>query len=114
MKNTHMLNGTIIGVISRLDRQENRGHPHSEKWIIDWSGCNIQLKTEATHFLESRGQAPSVGSKSSSPWKPLTCWGAKDRCHEQGPNPAHHRSYSPTGEPRTSIISKNQIQLTIE
>src|SRR6266404_2565885 len=34
----------------------------------------IQLTTEATHLLESRGQVLSAGTKSSSPWKPLTHW----------------------------------------
>src|SRR6266404_4124458 len=44
----------------------------------------IQLTMEATHSLESQGQALSAGSKSSSPWKPLTDWRAKDRHHQQG------------------------------
>ena len=43
----------------------------------------------ATHDLEGQGQASSAGSKSSSPWKPLTNWRAEDGCHQQGPNPAH-------------------------
>src|SRR6266404_929992 len=38
----------------------------------------FQLTTEVTYFLESQGQASSVGSKSSSPWQPLTSWRAKD------------------------------------
>ncbi len=69
---------------------------------------------EATHFLESQGQASSAGSKSSSPWKPLTSWGAEDRHHQQGQNPAHHGSHSLPGEPRTGIISRVKIQLTTE
>src|SRR6266404_5584417 len=69
---------------------------------------------EATHFLESQGQASSAESKSSSPWKPLTSWRAKDRCCQQGQNPAHHRSRSQTGEPRMGIISRVKIQLTME
>src|SRR6266404_2655472 len=36
------------------------------------SRVKIHLTTEATHILESQGQASSAGSKSSSPWKPLT------------------------------------------
>jgi len=55
----------------------------------------------------------SAGSKSSSSQKPLTNWRAKDR-HQQGLNPAHHKSHSPTGEPRTGIVSRVQIQLTME
>src|SRR6266404_5778906 len=69
---------------------------------------------EATHKLESQGQALSAGSKSSSPWKPLTSWRAKDRHCQQGQNPAHHKSYLPTGEPRTGIVSRVKIQLTME
>src|SRR6266404_5556248 len=72
----------------------------------------IQLTMEATHFLESQGQASSARSKSSSPWKPLTNWRFKDSCCQQGQNPAHHGSHSLTGEPKTIIISRVQIQLT--
>ncbi len=74
----------------------------------------MKLTTEATHILESQGQALSVASKCGSPWKPPTCWRAKGRHHQQGPNPAHHGSHSPTGEPRTAIISRAQVQLTTE
>src|SRR6266404_1566460 len=69
---------------------------------------------EATHFLESQGQELSAGSKSSSPRKSLTSWRAKDRSYQQGPNPAHHGSDSQTGEPRTGVVSRGQIQLTTE
>src|SRR6266404_4399210 len=68
---------------------------------------------EATHQLESQGQVLSAGSKSSSPPKPLTDWRAKDRCCQQGPNPAHHQSHSLPGEPRTGVVSRVQIQLTL-
>ena len=69
----------------------------------------------ATHDLEGQGQASSAGSKSSSPWKPLTNWRAEDGCHQQGPNPAHHRSNSPTREPGTGVVvNRVQIQLTNE
>src|SRR6267378_1011830 len=78
------------------------------------SRVQIQLTTEATHSLESQGQVLSAGSKSSSPQKPLTSWRAKDMCRQQGSNPAHHRSHSLPGEPRTHIISRVQIQLTTE
>src|SRR6266404_4193037 len=66
------------------------------------SRLQIQL---TTHFLESQGQTSSAGSKSSSPWRPLTSWRGEDRHHQQGPNPAHHTSHSLPGEPRTSTIS---------
>src|SRR6266404_78427 len=69
---------------------------------------------EATHSLESQGQVSSAGSKSSSPWKPLTSWRAKDRHHQQGQNPADYRSHSHTREPRTGIVSRVKIQLTTE
>src|SRR6266404_124558 len=78
------------------------------------SRVQIQLTTEATHFLESQGQASGAGSKCSSPQKPLTSWRAKDRHHEQDRNPAHHGSHSPTGEPRTGVVSRVQNQLTTE
>src|SRR6266404_3744042 len=78
------------------------------------SRVKIQLTTEPTHQLESQGQASSAGSKSSSPQNPLTDWRAKDMHHQQGQNPAHHRTHSPTGEPRTCIISRVKIQLTTE
>src|SRR6266404_2347789 len=67
---------------------------------------------EATHKLESQRKALSARSKSSSPQKPLTNWRAKDRCRQQSPNPAHHRSHSHPVEPRTGIISRVKIQLT--
>src|SRR6266404_5588071 len=78
------------------------------------SRVQIQLTTEATHQLENQGQVLSAGSKSSSPWKPLTNWRTKDRCHQQGPNPAYHGSHSQTEEPRTGIISRVKIQLTTQ
>ncbi len=78
------------------------------------SRVKIQLTTEATHGLESQGQVSSAGSKSSLPWKPLTNWTTKDRCHQQGQNPAHHRTHSLPGQPRTGVISRVEIQLTTE
>ncbi len=74
----------------------------------------IQLTKEATHWLESQGQALSVGTKSSSPWRPLTSWRAEDRHCQQGPNPAHHRSHSHPREQRTGIIRREQIHLTMK
>src|SRR6266404_1757980 len=78
------------------------------------SRVQMHLTTEATHILESQGKVSSAGSKFSSPQKVLTSWRAKERCHQQGPNPAHHTSHSPTGEPGTGIVSRGQIQLTME
>ncbi len=78
------------------------------------SRVKIQLTMEATHKLEGQGQALSAGSKSSSPRKPLTSWRAEDRHCQQGQNPAHHGSHSQTGEPRTAIVSRVKIQLTME
>ncbi len=53
-------------------------------------------------------------AKCGSPQKPLTYWRVKDSCHEQGPNVAHHRSHSLPEEPRTAIMSRDQMQLTTE
>ncbi len=78
------------------------------------SRVEIKLITEATHVLESREEVSSAGSKFTSLQKPLTFWRAKDRYHEQGQNPAHHRSHSPTGEPRTGVVSRVKIQVTTE
>src|SRR6266404_2154496 len=77
------------------------------------AGSKSQLTMEATHRLESQGQVLSAGSKSSLPQKPLTNWSAKDRCCQQCPN-THHRTHSPPGEPRTGVVSSIQIQLTTE
>ncbi len=71
----------------------------------------IQLTTEAAHQLESMS---SAGSRSSSPQKPLTSWRAEDRHCQQGQNLTHHGSHSLSGEPRTGVISRVQIQLTME
>jgi len=78
------------------------------------SKVKIQLTTKATHILESQGQALLAGSKSSSPWKPLTDWRGKDRDCQQGPNQVHHKSHSHPGKPRTGIVSRVQIQLATE
>ncbi len=78
------------------------------------SRVEIQPTTEATHNLESQGQALSAELKSSSPQKPLTSWRAKDMHCQQGSNPAYHGSHSQTEEPRTCVISRVQIQLTME
>src|SRR5882762_8550333 len=69
---------------------------------------------EATHLLESQGQASSGGTKSSSPQKPLTNLRADDRRHQQGPNLAYHGSHSLAGEQRTGVVSRDQSQLTTE
>src|SRR6266404_5985568 len=76
------------------------------------SRVEIQLTTEATHFLEGQGHMSSAGLKSRSPQKPLTIWKAKDRHCQQGQNPGHHGSHSLPGEPRTDIISRVKIQFT--
>src|SRR6266404_60974 len=69
---------------------------------------------EATHLLESQGHTLLAGSRSSSPRKPLTLWRVEGRHHQWGKNPAHNGSHSPTGEPRTGVVSRVQIQLTTE
>src|SRR6266404_542006 len=93
----------------------HRSHSHTgEPRTGVISRVQIQLTMEATHILERQGQASSAGSKSSSPQKPLTFWRGKDKCHQQGQNPAHHGSHSLSGEPRTGIISRVKIQLTMK
>src|SRR6266404_6057334 len=62
------------------------------------SRVQIQLTTEATHQLESQGQALSAGSKSSSSQKPLTSWRAKDRHRQQSPNTVWHHSHLLSGK----------------
>ncbi len=75
---------------------------------------HMQVTTETTHQLESRGQATSSGSKWSSPWKPLTDWKAKDGHHYQGANAAHYESHSLPEEPRAGIINRVKMQLTTQ
>jgi len=54
------------------------------------SRVQTQCTTEATHFLESQGEA---------------------YC-EQGPNATHNESHSHTGEQRMGVVSRDQMQLT--
>jgi hypothetical protein len=42
--------------------------------------------------------------------QPLTFWRANDRHHQQARIAAKHLSHSPTEEPRTGIISKQDLQ----
>ncbi|KAH9000531.1 hypothetical protein EDB86DRAFT_3135000 [Lactarius hatsudake] len=74
------------------------------------SRLQTQRATAATHFLESRGQASSAGFKHSEPRQPLTNWRAEDRRRQQASNTASHGSHSPTGEPRTGVVSRLQTQ----
>ncbi|KAH9054855.1 hypothetical protein EDB87DRAFT_1824953 [Lactarius vividus] len=87
---SHSLSGEPrIGVVSRLETQR---------------------ATVATHPLESRGQASSAGWKHSEPREPLTSWRAEDRRRQQAGNTASHGSHSPTGEPRTGVVSRLETQ----
>src|SRR6266404_2969265 len=66
----------------------HRSHSLAEKpgtGII--SRVQIQL---TTYFLERQRQVLLAGSKSSSPWKPLTFWRTENSRHEQDPNVAHY------------------------
>ncbi|KAH9051713.1 hypothetical protein EDB87DRAFT_1582210 [Lactarius vividus] len=74
------------------------------------SRLETQRATAATHQLESRGQASSVGWKHSEPRQPLTSWRAEDRRRQQAGKTASHVSYSPTGEPRTGVVSRLETQ----
>src|SRR6266404_5970749 len=93
----------------------HRSHSQTGEPRTDFvSRVEIQFTMEATHSLESQGHTLLAGSKSSSPQKPLTYWRAKDKYHQQGQNPAHQRSHSHPGEQRMHIISRVEIQLTME
>jgi len=74
----------------------------------------MQFTTGATHLLDSQGQALSAGSNCSSPPKLLTNWRANDSHCQQGPFAAHHQSNSLSGEPRTGIVNRFQMQPTTE
>jgi hypothetical protein len=72
--------------------------------------ARIAEGTTATHILESQGQASSASNNCSKAPQPLTPWRAKDRHHQQATIAARHHSHSQTGEPRTGIISRLQLQ----
>src|SRR6266702_4133605 len=72
------------------------------------SRLETQRATAATHFLER--QASSAGSKPSEATQPLTSWRAEDSRRQRARNPASHRSHSPTGEPRTAVVSRLEKQ----
>ncbi|KAH8997023.1 hypothetical protein EDB86DRAFT_966815 [Lactarius hatsudake] len=105
---------------------ESRGHASSVRFkpseprqpLTSWraertrvvSTLQTQRATAATHSLESRGHASSVRFKRSEPWQPLTPWRAEDTRRQYASNPASHGSHSPTGEPRTRVVSTLQTQ----
>jgi hypothetical protein len=70
----------------------------------------MQQDTTTTHNLKSQGQASSAGYNCSKAPQPLTDWRAKGRHHQQDRVAARHYTYSLPGEPRTSIISKLELQ----
>src|SRR6266702_2462862 len=74
------------------------------------SRLEMQPRTAATHVLESRGQASSVGLKRSHAWQPLTNWRAEDKRRQQARNAATHGSHSHPGEPRTGVVSGIETQ----
>src|SRR6266702_3516614 len=74
------------------------------------SSLQTQRATAATHVLESRGHASSATFKRSEPRQPLTGWRAEDSRRQQPSNAASHGSHSPTGEPRTAVVSSLQTQ----
>jgi hypothetical protein len=74
------------------------------------SRLELQQGTPATHFLDSQGQASSTGNICSKAPQPLTSWRDKDRHHQQARIAARHHSHSQTGEPRTGIISRPELQ----
>src|SRR6266702_4586086 len=100
------------GIVSSLQTQRATAAAHSlrEPRTAVISSLETQRATAATHMLESRGQASSAALKPSEPPQPLTSWRADDRRRQQPSNPASHRSHSPTGEPRTGVVSSLQTQ----
>jgi len=78
------------------------------------SKVQMHLTMEDTYILESQRQVLSAGLKCSSPQKLLTNWKAKYRGHEKGQSAAHHQKHSPTGEPRRTVVSRVEMQLTTE
>ncbi len=74
------------------------------------SGLETEPRMAATHKLESRGQASSVGLKRSHAWQPLTNWRAEDKRRQQARNAATHGSHSLPGVPRTGIVSELETQ----
>ncbi|KAN0131047.1 hypothetical protein V8E53_011180 [Lactarius tabidus] len=94
-------------------RNTARHHSHSHSGeprtgIV--SRPETQQGTTVTHILESQVQALSAGQKHSKAPQPLTGWRAKDRHCQQARNTARHHSHSPTGEPRTGIVSRLEAQ----
>src|SRR6266404_160283 len=73
----------------------------------------VQMQ-EATHKLGSRGQASLAGLKCCSLRKPLTNWRTRDTRRYEDPDVGHHESHSQTGEPRTCVINRVQVQATTE
>ncbi|KAI9452692.1 hypothetical protein BJY52DRAFT_1402580 [Lactarius psammicola] len=74
------------------------------------SRLETQRGTAVTHSLESRGQASSAGLKRSEARQSLTSWRAEDRRRQQVLNVARQGSHSPTGEPRTGVVSRLETQ----
>ncbi|KAI9447335.1 hypothetical protein BJY52DRAFT_1228307 [Lactarius psammicola] len=111
------------GIVSRLEAQrstpathflESRGQASHSLSGEPRTGVVSRLETQrgtaATHILEGRGQASSAGLKRSEARQPLTNWRAEDRRRQQARNAARHGSHSPTGEPRTGVVSRLETQ----
>ena len=94
-------------------RIEARHHSHShpgEPRTGMIRRLELQQGTTATHRLKSQEQVWSAGYNCSKAPHPLTDWRAKDRHDQQVRIPARHHSHSPTGEPRTGMISRLDFQ----
>src|SRR6266702_3269333 len=98
------------GIVSRLETQRGTAATHrlERRGQASSAGLKKQRGTGATHLLESRRQVSSAGLKRRDVPQPLTPWRAKDKCHQQASNAARPSSHSPSGEPRTGVISKLQ------
>jgi hypothetical protein len=74
------------------------------------SRLQLQQSITATHCLKSQGKAPSAGHNCSEAPQPLTNWRAKDRHDHQARIAAKHHNHSLSGDPKTGIISRLELQ----
>ena len=97
-------------IISWLELQQGTTVAHSLKSQGQaWSAKNVARDHGHSHPREPR-QAWSAGENCSKVQQPLTSWKVKGRDHQQTKIAAKHHSYSLSGEPRTGMISRLELQ----
>ena len=84
-------------------------------------GCREQLATDATHDWRARegGWLTGVVSRVEIQLTMEATGGPRTDVHQQGQNLAHHGErtsapHSRTGEPKTGVVSRDQMQLNSE